>query len=288
MSRLTVVIVTRNRRAGLLSTLARLEELPERPAIIVVDNGSSDGTVAAVESGHPNTRVVPLGRNRGAGGRNIGVDLARTPYVAFSDDDSWWEPGALERAAELFDAHPCLGLIAAHVLVGTGRVPDPINAAMAASPLPAEPGLPGPSVLGFLACAAIVRRRAFLDAGGFNALLFFVGEERLLAYDLAATDWYRCYVPEIVAVHEPSTHRSPPRARRRTELRNLVLTAWMRRPLAVALRQTARMGAEAVHDPDARVALLAAALRMPAALAQRRPVPATVESAIRRLIEEWP
>lgn len=55
-------------------------------------------------------------------------------------------------------------------------------------------------VLGFLACAAIVRRHTFLDAGGFSPLLFFVGEERLLAYDLTAVGRLRCYAPEIIAV----------------------------------------------------------------------------------------
>lgn len=283
MARLTVVIITRNRREGLLATVARLEDLPERPVIVVVDNGSQDDTVAAVRAKHPDVRLVPLGRNRGAVARDIGVHLARTPYVAFSDDDSWWEPGALARAAELFDAHPRLGLIAARILVGTGRVPDPVNAAMAASPLPAEPGAPGPSVLGFLACGAIVRRQAFLEAGGFSSLLFFVGEERLLAYDLAAAGWQRCYVPEIVAVHDPSAHRPPARDRRRMELRNLVLTAWMRRPAGVALGTTARLGATAVRDGDARSALLAATIRLPAALVRRRPVPRTVEADIRRL-----
>jgi len=288
MNRLTVVVITRNRRAELLCTLGRLRSLPTAPAIVVVDNGSTDGTTAAVEAAHPEVRVVPLGRNRGAVARNIGVHLARTPYVAFSDDDSWWEAGGLEHAADLFDAHPRLGLIAARILVGPERVPDPVNAAMAASPLPAEPGLPGPSVLGFLACATIVRRRAFLDAGGFSSLLFFVGEERLLAYDLAAARWSRCYVPEIVAVHEPSPHRPAPRERRRAELRNTVLTAWMRRPGLIALRETARMGAAAVRDGDARAALLAAVVRMPAALTQRRPVPRAVERGIRRLAEETP
>ncbi|MDN3358670.1 glycosyltransferase [Actinomadura sp. DC4] len=286
MDRLTVVIITRNRRAELSRTLGRLRALPASPAIVVVDNGSDDGTVAAVGAEHPDVRVVPLGRNRGAVGRNIGVHLARTPYVAFSDDDSWWEPGGLERAADLFDAHPRLGLIAARVLVGPDRVPDPVNALMAGSPLPAEPGQPGPSVLGFLACATVVRREAFLDAGGFSSLLFFVGEERLLAYDLAAAEWARCYVPEIVAVHEPSPHRPPSRQRRRAELRNTVLTMWMRRPGPVAFRETARMGAAAVRDGDARAALLAAAVRMPAALARRRPLPRAVESGIRRLAEE--
>jgi GT2 family glycosyltransferase len=288
MSRVTVVIITRDRRAGLLHTLNRLAELPERPAVIVVDNGSAEGTVEAVRAAHPAVRVVPLERNRGAVARNIGVRLARTPYVAFSDDDSWWEPGALARAADLFDAHPRLGLIAARTLVGADRTPDPVNAAMAGSPLAAVPGLPGPSVLGFLACAAVVRRRAFLEAGGFNALLFFVGEERLLAYDLAAAGWHRCYVPEVVALHDPSPHRPPSRARRRRELRNLALTAWMRRPAAVALATSARMGARAVRDGDARVALLGAALRLPMALLQRRRVPGTVESDIRRMIENWP
>jgi GT2 family glycosyltransferase len=281
--RVTVVIATRDRRRELLRTLARLEDLPERPVVVVVDNGSRDGTGAAVEAGHPDVRLVPLGRNRGAEARNIGVHLAATPYVAFSDDDSWWEPGALTRAADVFDAHPRLGLIAARTLVGPRRVPDSINAAMAASPLPADDRLPGPSVLGFLACAAVVRRRAFLGVGGFSPLLFFVGEERLLAYDLAAAGWGLSYVPSVVAVHEPSAHRPPARERRRTELRNMVLTAWMRRPGHVAVAETARVAVRAVRDGDARTAFLAAAMRMPAALARRRPVPRTVEHGIRRL-----
>lgn len=283
MSRVTVVIATRNRRPELLRTLHRLRALPGRPAIVVADNGSDDGTPTAVRAAHPDVRVVPLGRNRGAEARNVGVHLARTPYVAFSDDDSWWEPGALERAADLFDAHPRLGLIAARTVVGPGRDPDPINVAMADSALPGEPGLPGPAVLGFLACASVVRRRAFLDVGGFSPLLFFVGEERLLAYDLAAAGWRLCYVPEIVAVHEPSPRRRPARDRHRAELRNTVLTAWMRRPGRVALRATVRLGVDAIGDDDARAALLAAVRRMPGALAQRRPLPPAVERGIRRL-----
>jgi hypothetical protein len=37
-------------------------------------------------------------------GRTLGVRAATTPYVAFSDDDSWWEPGALQSAADLRNA----------------------------------------------------------------------------------------------------------------------------------------------------------------------------------------
>jgi GT2 family glycosyltransferase len=283
----TVVIATRDRRAGLLRTLGHLRELPERPEIIVVDNASSDGTAEAVRTRFPGVGVVRASRNLGAPARNAGVRSARTPYVAFSDDDSWWEPGALRRAAAAFDDHPGLGLIAGHTLVGAARRPDPINAAMAGTPLPLEPGLPGAPVLGFLACASVVRRSAFLQAGGFSPVLFFVGEERLLAYDLAAAGWDRCYLPEVVAVHDPSARRPPSRRRHRAELRNTLLTAWLRRPVRVAVQETARLAARAVRDADAGAALAGALRRMPSALRDRRPLPASVERAA-RLIEVAP
>ncbi len=102
-SRVAVVIATRNRGPELLGTLARLLALDERPRIVVVDNGSTDGTAELVGAHHPGVQVVGLRRNQGAGARTIGARLVDTPYVAFSDDDSWWAPGALRRAVELLD-----------------------------------------------------------------------------------------------------------------------------------------------------------------------------------------
>ncbi|WP_240487360.1 glycosyltransferase family 2 protein [Actinomadura flavalba] len=281
---MTVVVATRNRRAELLATVRRLRALPERPEVIVVDNGSTDGTSAAVRGlADAGVLALRLGRNLGAPARNVGAAAARTPYVAFSDDDSWWEPGALARAADVLDRNPRLGLLAARTLVGRWRASDPINAAMAKTPLPAGPALPGPPVLGFLACAAVVRRGAFLDVGGFSEVLFFVGEERLLAYDLAAAGWDLCHVPEVVAIHDPSPRRAGGSARRRAELRNTLLTAWLRRPARVAVRETVRLTARAGTDRAALPALAGAARRLPAALAERRPLPRPVERAARLL-----
>lgn len=277
----TVVIATRNRRAELLGTLDRLQALPERPSIVVVDNGSSDGTTEAARA--KGVLVLRLERNLGAAARNLGVVAAQTPYVAFSDDDSWWEPGALRTAAETFDRHDRLALIAGHTLVGPDRIPDPINAAMAGSSLPGRAGQPGPPVLGFLACAAVVRREAFMQVGGFAEVLFFVGEERLLAYDLAAAGWELCHVPEVVAVHQPSERRPDPHHRHRAELRNTLVTAWLRRPAGIALDRTLRLALAAARDRDALAALAGAARKLPAALAARRPLPDNVEAAARRL-----
>jgi GT2 family glycosyltransferase len=282
--RITVAMITRDRRESTLRTLDRLADLPERPPVIVVDNDSRDGTATAVRAHRAGARVLSPGHNTGALGRNLAVRSATTPYVAFSDDDSWWTPGALRAAADLLDAHPRLGLVAARTLVGPGRTEDPLNAMLADSPLPKSPDLPGHPVLGFLGCACVVRRSAFLDAGGYHDLLFFGAEETLLAYDLAARGWGVCYVPTVTARHHPDPDARPGR----TALlrRNALLTDWLRRPLPLALRRTLRLTARAAAgDRDAAIAARGVYARLPRALRQRRRLPPAVETAARRLDE---
>ena len=275
-ARTTVVVVTRDRREGLLHALDQLTGLPEQPPVVVLDNGSSDGTPEAVSSSFPDVRTVPLGRNLGATARNVGVALAETPHVAFADDDSWWAPGALDRAADHLDAHPRLAVLQGRILVGPDERLDPTCAAMACSPLPRAHDLPGPSILGFVACGAVVRRDAFLAAGGFDDVLFFLGEEQLLAQDLAATGWGLAYVDDVVAHHHPSPARDPA-ARRRQQLRNDLLATWMRRRWRVVAACTADIGTRALRDAAARAAAREALRRLPAALARRRPLPREVE-----------
>jgi GT2 family glycosyltransferase len=281
-SRVAVVIATRNRGPELLGTLVRLLALDERPRIVVVDNGSTDGTAELVRSRHPDVEVVGLRRNLGAGARTVGARLVDCPYVAFSDDDSWWAPGALGRAAELLDRHPRLAVLAARVLVGPGRRLDPVCREMAGSPLPPADDLPGPPVLGFIACGAVVRRDAFLEVGGFDARLGVGGEEELLSLDLAARGWGLAYVDEVVAHHHPSPVRDPA-GRRRRQVRNALWSAWLRRPLGGAARQTVRLAALAVHQPGAWQGVLLAMGGLPWVLRERRPVPRDLEAAIRRL-----
>ena len=72
-------MITYNRSARCCSSLGRLTQLPERPAIVIVDNGSSDDTIAAVGAQYPSVRVLEAGKNLGAAGRNLGVAAADTP-----------------------------------------------------------------------------------------------------------------------------------------------------------------------------------------------------------------
>jgi len=274
--RMSVVVATMDRREQLARSVPRHEG-----TLIVVDNGSTDGSPDAVLAARPDADVVRLDHNAGAVARNLGVRRARSPYVAFADDDSWWAPGALRSAADVMDAHPRLAVLAARVLVGPQERVDPFSELLAASPLGREADLPGPSILGFLACGAVVRRDAFLAVGGFDRVIGFLGEEERVSLDLAAAGWGLAYVDAVTVHHHPLPTGRDPRARRRLQQRNALLTAWMRRPLPVALARTA--GCVRHGGPDGRAAAAAAARRLPRALARRRVVPAHVEAAIARL-----
>lgn len=253
--RTTVVMITRDRRDEADAALTRLTALPERPPVIVVDNGSTDGTARMVRDRHPAVSVIEPGVNLAAAGRTLGVRAAATPYVAFSDDDSWWEPGALGRAADVLDAHPTLAVLAAHILVGEDDRDDPVCAAMAASPLAPVPGLPGTPVLGFLAGMSVVRRDAYLSVGGFLPRVGVGGEEAWLAADLAAAGWQLAYVHEVVARHRPSTRRDR-RARVRRDLRNALWFTWTRRRPRAVLRRSAALLRAAGVSGDAAAAVV--------------------------------
>jgi N-acetylglucosaminyl-diphospho-decaprenol L-rhamnosyltransferase len=273
-----VVVVTRDRVRSLLGTVARLRSLPQRPGVIVVDNGSTDGTAAAVGDRFPDVTVLQLGRNVGAAGRNLGVAAATAPYVAFSDDDSWWSEDALSIAASRFDRHPSLGAVAARILVGQEERLDDTSALMARSPLPAD-GLPGPQVLGFVACGTAVRRSAFLQTRGFHPRYGMGSEERLVAMDLATAGWKIAYVEDVVAHHHPEGGARP--GRRRAALRNDLWTAWLRRPVASAARRTIEMCLGGRPRWDAWRAVAQAMAGLPWVLRERQRVPAPVERMAR-------
>ncbi|WP_369138970.1 glycosyltransferase family 2 protein [Modestobacter versicolor] len=271
----TCVVASRNRRADLLASLPR-HEAP----VVLVDNGSTDGTVEAVRAAHPDVTVVPLDRNAGAVARTLGTARAGTPFVAFTDDDSWWAPGDLARAAEIMRAHPRLGLLAARILVGEADELDPVCTEMAASPLGTAPDLPGPSLLGFVACAALVRTEAFTEVGGFDPVVRFPGEEERLALDLAAAGWGIAYVDDVTIHHHPSTSRDPGTVRQAGIWRSRVLTALMRYPTRDLLTQLVR--AARAGRPGWR-GLVGALPRVPAAVRRRRVLPATVMAGVREL-----
>ncbi|HZA12027.1 glycosyltransferase family 2 protein [Mycobacterium sp.] len=286
--RTSFVIATRDRADELSGTLVRLLQTTRCP-MVVVDNDSRDASrdvTISVAQSHPQGRrikLVALRRNRGAVARNVGVAACDTPFVAFCDDDSWWQPDATRIGAELFDRHPSVALLAAQTVVWPQGRRDPFCEQLANSALGHAPGLPGPSVLGFQSCSAMVRRSAFLAVGGFSAVLHFRGEEQLLALDLAAAGWDLCYCPNLVAFHRPSPRRATPPVQRARVLRNDFLTSCMRRPPRACVSTSGELLRAAVRDAAHAKAAAEALIRLPAALRNRRRLAPELERKVRLL-----
>ncbi|MFC4372950.1 glycosyltransferase family 2 protein [Nocardia halotolerans] len=277
--RMTVVIITRDRRDQLLQTLAHMTALPDAAPIILVDNGSGDGTADAVAANFPQVELIRSSENLGALGRNLAVERARTPYVAFCDDDTRWQPGALTRAADLLDAYPGLGSVTGRCLVAPDLREDPITPEFRDSPITGPDWLPGPALLGVMAALSAFRVRAFEEVGGFSRRLWFAGEEELLALDLAARGWWMCWVEDMIIHHEPSRTRDSTH-RRALGIRNTLWTLWLRRPVRSAARRTAAVLRSAPADRATAGAVFAALRGLPWVLRERDVVPADVEAGL--------
>jgi len=284
MGRIAVVVASRNRRELLLRTLRRHLALSERPRVVLVDDASADGTPEAVRAALPQVQVISLRESIGGAARNVGMEAIDEPYVALADDDSWWVPGALARAVALFDAHPRLAVLNARVLVGPEEREDDLCRVMAATPLPPAPGQPGYPILSFLAAAAVLRREAVLEVGGFSPRLGVGGEEELLSWDLAGAGWQLSYVPQLLAHHHPPRGRARPE-RREIGIRNTLWTTWLRRPAPAAARRTARQLLRFPADRTTVRGLARAAAGVPWVLRERAVSPPAVE-AMRRMLEE--
>ncbi len=275
MSRATVVVITKDRIGELSRSLDRLVELPEQPPVIVIDNASDPPVPPALVERYDHWRLIRLPRNEGAAARNIGVQAATTPYVAFNDDDTWWEPGSIGRAADVLDAHPSVAVVNAHIVMEPSGIDDPICEELVGTPLRAD-GAPGHVLGSFLAGASVVRRSAFIDVGGFERRLLIGGEEELLATDLRMARWQLVHVPEVRIHHHPSTARDP-HLRRRQGIRNHLWLIWLRRPWRSAIRRSLALLQRSPRDRHTAQAVAAALMGLPWVLRNRRCLPAELE-----------
>jgi N-acetylglucosaminyl-diphospho-decaprenol L-rhamnosyltransferase len=257
--RATFVILTRDRWPRLRETVERLRAEHPGVPVVVVDNGSSDppGAIAGAE-------LVRCERDRGAAARNLGVEVVQTPLVAFCDDDAWWQAGAIETAAARFAADARLGGVVGRVLVEPGARLDPVSATHEREG----------RVTGFQSTALVIRRAAFTEVGGFHERFRIGGEEELLAMQLLSAGWRLDYEPRAVLHHAPVARQHHTRQHRPlTGPRNALWTAWLRRPLPVAVRETARI----VRGGAPPRAVAQAARGLPWVLRERKINPPEVE-----------
>lgn len=179
--------------------------------VIVVDNGSEDGSLDLLRTRYPDVRLVSLGSNRGfAGAVNAGLAAARGEIVALLNNDAVADPGWLAALVAALDAHPEVASCASRML----DLHDPRRIDSAGDQLGIFPSNCGHGqldderfrqpvyVLSPCAGAAAYRRILLQDLGGFDERFFAYMEDVDLGVRLQFSGYDCLYVPEAVVHHE--------------------------------------------------------------------------------------
>ena len=317
--RVAVVVVTWN-ALGLtrrcLNSI-RDQQLPAgtQMQLVVVDNGSQDGTAAALRD-EPDVLLVALPDNRGfGGGVNAALAATSSDVVVLLNNDAVAEPGVLAHLVAPFGAGtPRLGATTGLVLLSGSFVPaGPTGPALVGHDgrrwarssedgvrlvnstgnevtrsgngrdrdwlRPAGTVSAAAEVFGFNGGCAALSRAALDDVGGFTEPLFMYYEDTELSWRLRRRGWDVRHVPDAVTVHDHAASSGTASAffLDHNE-RNRILVCLMHAPWAVTLRAAVRSAVRVAVGPQRRRrarALLAALARAPWALQQRRAVDRT-------------
>ena len=211
--RVTVVIPNWNGERFLSTCLGSLRRQSyDDFDMVLVDNGSTDGSVAFARDNFPEISVLPLPENRGfSAAVNAGILASETEHVALLNNDTETDPKWLEALVEAADSYPEAGFFASKLVdFADRRVLDGAGDVLRRSGLPYRLGHGEPDggrydktafVFGACAGAAMYRRGMLDDVGLFDEDFFANCEDGDLSFR-AQLAGYRClYVPGSVVYH---------------------------------------------------------------------------------------
>ena len=191
---ISVVVPVKDRRERMLRCLdALLAQDHDDYEVLVLDNGSSDGTADAVRTRARGARVpVRVEVVSGSVGhvRNRGAQLAAGEIVAYTDSDCIPEPGWLRAGASPF--------VDAGVGVVTGRTLPEVPADR---PWPATIEVTGPTGL-FESCNVLFRREAVTQTTGFDEELGHLWEDAAAGWAALRAGWRAVYAEDAVVRHD--------------------------------------------------------------------------------------
>ena len=228
--RVTVVIPNWNGEQFLQTCLGSLHKQSFKDSeTVLVDNDSTDGSVAFVGRNFPEVRVVPLDENRGfSAAANAGIKASSSEFVALLNNDTEASPGWLEALVRAADAHPEAGFFASKLVdFHNRRFLDGAGDALRLSGLPYRLGhgerdrgqFDSPSfVFGACAAAALYRQSMLEEIGLFDEDFVSYCEDGDLSFR-AQLAGYRClYVPDAVVYHMGSASTGGKRSATATRL----------------------------------------------------------------------
>jgi hypothetical protein len=195
----SVVIPCYNALSTIAASIASVEAQGLSPLeIIVVDDGSTDGSAALVNRlacANPVIRLVRLTNGGVSHARNSGIALVRGDVIAFLDSDDLWHPDFLSRHMAHFVSNPGLGVSFSNVRImgADGSIGTDVSRAQLEGITPAAILLSNPTTT----CSTwAVRRAVFADVGMFTEALHR-DEDREWLFRVAVSRW------QIAGIAEP-------------------------------------------------------------------------------------
>ena len=225
--KLSIVIPTYNAHEWIQGCIDSIRL--HRPAapyeIIVVDDKSSDDTIAIVRQQFPDVRLFANERNLGFGKTvNVGLAASSGEHILVLNNDTWMHAGALDALIGFLDAHGDVGIVGPKVLSGDGslqqqcrrRIPTPTAALLYFSGV-ARLFPKNPSVAGYLMTAAdenqttevdavsgaclLVRRQVVDAIRGFDPEYYLYGEDMDFCWRAKLAGWKVVYFPGAAITH---------------------------------------------------------------------------------------
>ncbi len=211
----SVIVVNWNGKNLLFACLQSLQRQTFKDfEIIVVDNGSTDGSIELIQNHFPEAQVIALNTNLGfSAANNIGIQRARGRYIALLNNDTEADPRWLEELVKALDTRREISFCASKMLLHHQR-----DLADACGDFYSVDGIGGKighlqsatiyseprEVFGACAGAAIYRRELLEELGGFDEDFFIAHEDTDLSFR-AQLRGHRClYVPTAIVYHKLS------------------------------------------------------------------------------------
>lgn len=221
MAGVSVILVNHNGKALLADCLGALNAQTFRDfEVIFVDNGSTDGSIAAAESLLPGLKVISLQRNTGfATGNNVGIRAASGRYIVLLNNDTQADREFLAEMVAAIEADAQAGAVAPKILnyfqrdridsvggivltrdaIGAGRGRGEADRGQ-------YDGLGG--ALCPSGCAALYRREALDETGLFDDDFFAYCEDADLGLRLVWAGWTTVAAPRAIVYHKYSATTS--------------------------------------------------------------------------------
>ncbi len=221
MTDLSIIIINWNTRQLLIDCLASVYETVRRASfeVFVVDNGSTDGSVEAVEKNFPGVTIIANRKNEGfAKANNAAIRHMAGTYAVLLNSDTLLKDGAVDGMFNFMKAHPEAGMCGPQLLYGdgskqtsTGTFPELFGELVSGSmarllsfrkqPV-RTPAMNGPAIVDFIIGACMFARKSAIDeAGMLDEDYFFFYEEIDWCYRMNRTGWRVYHIPGIEIYH---------------------------------------------------------------------------------------